>query len=99
MFIFQIIIIISYSFAELLETEKRYVRDLQFVIENYLQELSKIDCPKQVREKREFIFSNIEDIFAFHKVYVIYYFLILLLLMVLLNIFSKNQKIDCLSHN
>lgn len=59
---------LSYSFTELLEMEKRYVKDLQFIIENYLQELSKIDCPKQIKEKREFIFSNIEDIFAFHKV-------------------------------
>ena len=48
--------------------EKRYVKDLQFIIENYLQELSSLDCPKQIKDKREFIFANIEDIFAFHKV-------------------------------
>src|SRR5262249_22824125 len=42
--------------------------DLQFVIEQYLHELSKLDCPRQVREKREFVFANLEDIFAFHKV-------------------------------
>lgn len=48
--------------------ENRYVKDLQFIIENYLQELSRLDCPRQIKEKRDFIFSNIEDIFAFHKV-------------------------------
>lgn len=48
--------------------ERTYTQDLQFVIENYLQELSRLDCPKQIKEKRDFIFSNIEDIFAFHKV-------------------------------
>ena len=58
----------SYSYDELIEMENCYVQELQFIIENYLQELSKLDCPKQVKEKREFIFSNIEDIFAFHKV-------------------------------
>ncbi|RNA17973.1 muscle M-line assembly unc-89-like, partial [Brachionus plicatilis] len=58
----------NYSFAELIDMENRYVRDLQFVIENYLHELSKADCPKLIKEKREFIFLNLEDIFAFHKV-------------------------------
>ena len=48
--------------------ENRYVKDLQFIIENYLLDISRIDCPKQIKEKREFIFSNVEDIFAFHKV-------------------------------
>lgn len=59
---------LSYSFNELIELENKYIKDLQFVIENYLQELSRIDCAKQIKEKRDFIFSNIEDIFAFHKV-------------------------------
>jgi len=54
--------------VELVDTERAYVKDLQFVIENYLQEMSRIDCPNQIKEKRDFIFSNIEDIFAFHKV-------------------------------
>ena len=48
--------------------ENRYVKDLQFIIENYLHELTKLDCNKLIKEKKEFIFSNIEDIFAFHKV-------------------------------
>ena len=48
--------------------ENRYVKDLQFIIENYLLEISRIDCPKQIKEKKEFIFSNVDDIFAFHKV-------------------------------
>lgn len=58
----------NYSFAEIIDMENRYVKDLQFVIENYLHELSKADCPKILKEKRDFIFFNLEDIFAFHKV-------------------------------
>jgi hypothetical protein len=53
----------------LIDTEKKYIKDLQFIIENYLHELSKTQCTKQIQEKKENIFSNIEDIFAFHKVY------------------------------
>lgn len=58
----------NYSYAEIIDMENRYVKDLQYVIENYLHELSKTDCPKLLKEKREFIFLNLEDIFAFHKV-------------------------------
>lgn len=53
----------------MIDTEKNYIKDLQFIIENYLQELSKPECNMQIKEKKDFIFSNIEDIFAFHKVY------------------------------
>ena len=65
---------LSYSYLEIVETEQKYVQDLQFIIENYLQELSKIDCPKNIKEKKDFIFSNIEDVFAFHKVLVFFLF-------------------------
>ena len=52
----------------LIDGEKNYLHDLQFIIEFYLQEVYKLDSPRLIRDNKEFIFSNIEDIFAFHKV-------------------------------
>ena len=59
-----------YVFADILESERSYVSDLQRIIEIYLYELTRQECPWFVKEKKDLLFSNIEDIFAFHKVYV-----------------------------
>ena len=61
---------IRYAFADILESERSYVSDLQRIIEIYLYELTRQECPWFVKEKKDLLFSNIEDIFAFHKVYV-----------------------------
>jgi hypothetical protein len=63
-----------YAFADILESERLYVADLQRIIEIYLYELTRQECPWFVKEKKDLLFSNIEDIFAFHKVYVIIIF-------------------------
>jgi hypothetical protein len=60
--------IIRYAFADILESERSYVADLQRIIEIYLYELTRQECPWFVKEKKDLLFSNIEDIFAFHKV-------------------------------
>ncbi|CAF0816611.1 unnamed protein product, partial [Rotaria sordida] len=57
-----------YVFADVLESERSYVADLQRIIEIYLYELTRQECPWFVKEKKDLLFSNIEDIFAFHKV-------------------------------
>lgn len=57
-----------YAFADILESERSYVSDLQRIIEIYLYELTRQECPWFVKEKKDLLFSNIEDIFAFHKV-------------------------------
>ncbi|CAF1337506.1 unnamed protein product, partial [Adineta steineri] len=57
-----------YAFADILESERSYVADLQRIIEIYLYELTRQECPWFVKEKKDLLFSNIEDIFAFHKV-------------------------------
>jgi hypothetical protein len=59
---------IRYAFADILESERSYVADLQRIIEIYLYELTRQECPWFVKEKKDLLFSNIEDIFAFHKV-------------------------------
>lgn len=57
-----------YAFADILESERSYVADLQRIIEIYLYDLTRQECPWFVKEKKDLLFSNIEDIFAFHKV-------------------------------
>ena len=57
-----------YAFADILESERSYVSDLQRIIEIYLYELTRQECPWFVKDKKDLLFSNIEDIFAFHKV-------------------------------
>ena len=60
--------LLRYVFADILESERSYVADLQRIIEIYLYELTRQECPWFVKEKKDLLFSNIEDIFAFHKV-------------------------------
>lgn len=55
--------------SEMLQTERDYVRSLQFVIENYLPELLRDDVPQALRGKRNVIFGNVEQIHAFHSRY------------------------------
>ena len=55
--------------SEMIQTERDYVRSLQFVIENYLPELLREDVPQALRGKRNVIFGNIEQIYQFHNHY------------------------------
>ena len=55
--------------SEMIQTERDYVRSLQFVIENYLPELLREDVPQALRGKRNVIFGNIEQIHQFHNHY------------------------------
>ncbi|CAF0822074.1 unnamed protein product, partial [Didymodactylos carnosus] len=57
-----------YVFADIVESERQYVSDLQKIIEIYLYELTRQECPWFIKENKDVLFSNIEDIFAFHKV-------------------------------
>ncbi|CAF0827406.1 unnamed protein product, partial [Didymodactylos carnosus] len=57
-----------YVFADIVESERQYVSDLEKIIEIYLSELTRQGCPWFIKEKKDVLFSNIENIFAFHKV-------------------------------
>ncbi|XP_071091889.1 puratrophin-1-like isoform X2 [Haliotis cracherodii] len=53
--------------SEMIQTERDYVRALQFIIDNYIPELDREDVPQALRGKRNVIFGNIENIYQFHN--------------------------------
>ncbi len=55
--------------SEMLQTERDYVRSLQFVIDNYIPELMRDDVPQVLRGKMNVIFGNLEQIYQFHSQY------------------------------
>ncbi|KAK2857154.1 hypothetical protein Q5P01_005889 [Channa striata] len=59
----------EYIMAELLQTERVYVRDLQECIETYLWEMTSgsEDVPAGLANKDDIVFGNIQDIYEFHN--------------------------------
>ncbi|XP_058474523.1 kalirin-like isoform X1 [Solea solea] len=59
----------EYIMAELLQTERVYVRDLQECIETYLWEMTSgsEDVPPGLGNKDDIVFGNIQDIYEFHN--------------------------------
>ncbi|XP_059353299.1 uncharacterized protein LOC130701846 isoform X2 [Daphnia carinata] len=57
------------TMREMIQTERDYVRSLEYIIENYIPELSREDIPQALRGKRNVIFGNIEKIYGFHHHY------------------------------
>ncbi|XP_058809200.1 puratrophin-1-like [Phymastichus coffea] len=54
---------------EMIQTERDYVKSLEYVIENYIPELVREDIPQSLRGQRNVIFGNIEKIYEFHSHY------------------------------
>lgn len=52
---------------ELVETEQEFVRDLDFVVHNYLFRSESKKVPKIVRDNFEVIFGNLKEIAEFHR--------------------------------
>ncbi|XP_062236269.1 kalirin-like [Platichthys flesus] len=59
----------EYIMAELLQTERVYVRDLQECIETYLWEMTSgsEDVPPGLNNRDDTVFGNIQDIYEFHN--------------------------------
>lgn len=59
----------EFIMAELLDTERTYVKDLELVVECFKRPLEKggADVPQQLRGKTDVVFGNIEEILFFHK--------------------------------
>ena len=55
--------------AELLQTERTYVKDLEICIRCYLDEMNDPtnETPPAIHGKQDIIFGNIRDIYEFHK--------------------------------
>lgn len=54
---------------EMIGTERDYVRSLNYIIENYMNELLRDDIPQALRGQRNVIFGNVERIYEFHQQY------------------------------
>ncbi|KAM3608101.1 uncharacterized protein V6R79_019102 [Siganus canaliculatus] len=59
----------EFIMAELLQTEKTYVRDLNECLENYLWEMTSgvEEIPPGIANKEHIIFGNMQDIYDFHN--------------------------------
>lgn len=51
----------------MIQTERDYVKSLEYVIENYVPMLLKEEIPQALRGQRNVIFGNIEKIYEFHS--------------------------------
>ncbi|KAK0177670.1 hypothetical protein PV328_001700 [Microctonus aethiopoides] len=52
---------------EMIQTERDYVKSLEYIIENYIPELVRDDIPQALRGQRNVIFGNVEKIYEFHS--------------------------------
>ncbi|XP_004698462.1 pleckstrin homology domain-containing family G member 4B [Echinops telfairi] len=52
--------------AEMVSTEREYVKSLGYVIDNYFPEMERTDLPQDLRGKRGTIFGNLEKLHGFH---------------------------------
>ncbi|XP_051985930.1 kalirin-like [Xyrauchen texanus] len=58
----------EYIMAELLQTERAYVRDLQECLETFMWEMtSGAEIPSGIANKEHVIFGNIQEIYEFHN--------------------------------
>lgn len=53
--------------AEMISTEREYVRSLGYVVDNYFPEMERVDLPQDLRGKRSIIFGNLEKLYSFHQ--------------------------------
>ncbi|XP_075393339.1 puratrophin-1 isoform X2 [Tenrec ecaudatus] len=53
--------------AELVSTEREYVRALDYTLENYSPELDRPDVPQGLRGQRAHLFGNLEKLRDFHR--------------------------------
>ena len=63
------IALFRFIMAELLETERSYVKDLECAINCFLRPLQRgdKDVPAPIQGKEAVIFGNVEEILNFHK--------------------------------
>lgn len=57
---------LQHIMAEMVSTEREYVRSLGYVIDNYFPEMERTDLPQDLRGKHSIIFGNLEKLYDFH---------------------------------
>ncbi|XP_055759067.1 pleckstrin homology domain-containing family G member 4B isoform X2 [Salvelinus fontinalis] len=60
---------VRHIMAEMISTEREYVRSLSYVIEHYFPEMERLDLPQDLWGKRSIIFGNMEKLCNFHCQY------------------------------
>ncbi|XP_036136708.1 pleckstrin homology domain-containing family G member 4B [Molossus molossus] len=58
---------LQHVMAEMISTEREYVRSLGYVVDNYFPEMERVDLPQDLRGKRGVIFGNLEKLYDFHR--------------------------------
>ncbi|XP_008197482.2 puratrophin-1 isoform X1 [Tribolium castaneum] len=58
---------LTFIIKEMIETERDYVKSLDYIIVNYIPELMREDIPQALRGQRNIIFGNVEKIYEFHS--------------------------------
>ncbi|XP_045427528.1 pleckstrin homology domain-containing family G member 4B isoform X3 [Pipistrellus kuhlii] len=58
---------LQHIMAEMISTEREYVRSLGYVVDNYFPEMERADLPPDLRGKRGIIFGNLEKLYDFHQ--------------------------------
>uniref|UniRef100_A0A2K6UGZ4 Pleckstrin homology and RhoGEF domain containing G4B n=1 Tax=Saimiri boliviensis boliviensis TaxID=39432 RepID=A0A2K6UGZ4_SAIBB len=58
---------LKHIMAEMIATEREYVRCLAYVIDNYFPEMERTDLPRGLRGKHDVIFGNLEKLHDFHQ--------------------------------
>jgi len=60
---------LMYIFQEMIDTERDYVKSLQYIMDNYLVEMDNPGLLPSLKGKKNILFGNIERIHDFHKRY------------------------------
>lgn len=58
---------LKFIIKEMIETERDYVKSLDYIIVNYVPELQREDIPQALRGQRNTVFGNVEKIYEFHR--------------------------------
>ncbi|CAG9864587.1 unnamed protein product [Phyllotreta striolata] len=58
---------LTFIVKEMIETERDYVKSLDYIIINYIPELQREDIPQALRGQRNTVFGNVEKIYEFHS--------------------------------
>lgn len=63
----------QYALDELMDSEQKYITDLKYITDDYMEEMSKpsdIPLPENLKEKTKFIFMNILGILDWHQKFI-----------------------------
>ncbi|XP_048577215.1 puratrophin-1-like isoform X3 [Nematostella vectensis] len=58
---------LSYIVTEMIETERDYVKSLDYIVENYISQMDNPDLLPSLKGKKNILFGNIERLSDFHK--------------------------------